>query len=238
MVMLDIILRRHTTMRHLTIVETILRDRARFFADIRDGKQVQEKIVAMLLSCFVFLAVYGAVMGASHSILQAVTSSLKLPILFLATLAICAPSLHFFYVLFGSHQTILQTIALILTAIATTAVLLFSLAPITFFFLITNSQYPFFKLLNVIFFTMAGFLGVGFLRQGIRSVVETGDKKGASSRRSIFVIWALLYGFVGSQMAWTLSPFMGDPSLPYILARQSDSNFYADVLNSLVLLFR
>ena len=225
-------------MKHLTIVETILRDRGQFFAEIREGKQVQEKIVSMLLSCFVFFAVYGAVMGASHSVLQAVTSSIKLPILFLATLAICAPSLHFFYILFGSRQTILQTIALILTAIATTAVLLFSLAPITFFFLISGSQYPFFKLLNVIFFAFAGFLGVGFLRQGIRSVTETGDKNGVSSRRSIFVIWALLYGFVGSQMAWTLSPFVGDPSLPYILARHSNSNFYADVLDSMIMLFR
>jgi hypothetical protein len=177
-------------------------------------------------------------MGASHSFLQALTSSIKLPILFLATLAICAPSLHFFYVLFGSQQTILQTIALILTAIATTAVLLFSLAPITFFFLITSSQYPFFKLLNVFFFTIAGFLGVMFLRQGIRSVTETGDAKDVRSRRPIFVIWALLYGFVGSQMAWTLSPFLGDPILPYVLLRQSGSNFYADVLNSIVLLFR
>jgi hypothetical protein len=225
-------------MRHLAIVETILRDRTLFFSEIRDGKQILDKIAAMLLSCFVFFAIYGAVMGASHSILQAVTSALKLPILFLATLAICAPSLHFFYVLFGSQQTISQTIALILTAIATTAVLLFSLAPITFFFLITSSAYPFFKLLNVFFFTIAGFLGVMFLRQGIQSVTETGDTSSAKSRRPIFVIWALLYGFVGSQMAWTLSPFLGDPTLPYILARQSGSNFYADVLNSLILLFR
>lgn len=225
-------------MKHLTIIETILRDRALFFSDIREGKQVPDKIISMLLSCFVFLAIYGTVMGASHSLLQAVTSSIKLPLLFLATLAICAPSLHFFYVLFGSQQTILQTIALILTAIVTTAVLLFSLAPITFFFLITSSQYPFFKLLNVVFFTIAGFLGVGFLRQGIRSVTETGDEKGAQSRRPIFVIWALLYGFVGSQMAWTLSPFMGNPTLPYMLVQQSGGNFYADILNSLILLFQ
>jgi hypothetical protein len=225
-------------MKYLTIIETILRDRALFFSEIRDGKQIPDKIISMLLSCFVFLAIYGAVMGASHSVLQALTSSIKLPLLFLATLAICAPSLHFFYVLFGSQQTILQTIALILTAIATTSVLLFSLAPITFFFLITSSQYPFFKLLNVVFFTIAGFLGVCFLRQGIRSVTEADDESRARSRRPIFVIWALLYGFVGSQMAWTLSPFMGDPSRPYMLVQQSGSNFYADVLNSLILLFR
>lgn len=223
-------------MQYLTIVETILRDRAQFFSDIRDGKQIPEKISAMLISCFVFLATYGIVMGASHSLLQALTSLFKLPLLFLATLAIRAPSLHFFYVLFGSQQTILQTIALILTAILTTAVLLFSLAPITFFFLITGSQYPFYKLLNVVFFIIAGILGVTFLRQGIRKVTEANDDQSKNPRRLIFIIWALVYGFVGSQMAWTLSPFLGDPALPYILARHTIGNFYSDVLDSLILL--
>lgn len=224
-------------MQYLTIVETILRDRAQFFSNIRGGKQIPEKIIAMLISCSVFLAIYGTVMGASHSVLQAFTSLVKLPFLFLVTLAICAPSLHFFYVLFGSQQTIFQTIALILTALTTTSVLLFSLAPITLFFLVTSSQYPFFKLLNVAFFAIAGFLGVAFLRWGIQVVTESEDENGIKTRRTIFVIWAFLYGFVGSQMAWTLSPFMGDPTQPYMLFKQAGGNFYSDVFNSLLLLF-
>ena len=37
----------------------------------------------------VSLAVYGAVLGASHSVGQALSSAVKLPLLFLITLAIC-----------------------------------------------------------------------------------------------------------------------------------------------------
>jgi hypothetical protein len=188
----------------------------------------------MFLSCLVFLAIYGLVMGAAHSPQQAVASVVKLPILFLATLLICAPSLHFFNILFGSKQTISQTLALILTAISTTSVLLFSLAPITFFFLISTTQYSFFKLLNVVFFAISGILGIVFLRQGLEIVTEREDEaEGIKTRRLIFIIWVLIYGFVGSQMAWTLSPFLGEPGLPFILIAQHTGSFYSDIINSI-----
>lgn len=224
-------------MHHLLIVETILRDRLTFFREIREGEGIRQKIASLLFASYFLLATYGAVMGASHGIPQMLSSLVKLPFLFLTTLAICAPSLHFFNILFGSRQTMRQTVALILTAIATTSVLLFSLGPISFFFVITSSEYQFFKLLNVLFFAVAGSLGVLFLRQGMHIVTE-GDQQGAIARRFIFMLWMLLYGFVGSQMAWTLAPFFGDPKLPFIIFRQAGGNFYVDVWTSLVELLR
>jgi hypothetical protein len=221
-------------MENLSIIETILRNRKKFFTEIRQQIDVKQKIGAMLASCFVFLAIYGVVMGASHSVPQAIASLVKLPILFLATLAICTPSLHFFNILFGSRQTILQTVALILTAISTTAVLLFGLAPIAFFFLISSTQYEFFKLLNVVFFAIAGFLGVVFLRQGMQITTESEDEsEGLKTRRLIFLLWIILYGFVGSQMAWTLHPYIGDPGSPFRLFDNVGGNFYSDVIRSL-----
>jgi hypothetical protein len=220
-------------MQNFTIIERILRDRGPFFNEIRDGQALWQKIRAMLLSCMTFLAIYGGVMGASHSILQALSSAVKLPILFIVTLIICTPSLYFFNLLFGSRQTLPQHISLILTAMTTTAVLLLSFAPVTFFFLITTDQYQFFKLLNVAFFAIAGSMGVLFLRQGKRALSEADSPDGAQTRRIIFLLWIVLYAFVGSQMAWTLSPFMGDPGLPFVIVAQRGGNFYSDVINSL-----
>lgn len=219
-------------MKSLMIIETILRNREEFFVEIRESRDLGLKIHQMLISCFAFLAIYGLVMGAAHSPFQAISSFFKVPILFLATLVICVPSLHYFNILFGSKQTILQTLAMILTVVSTTAVLLFSLAPITLFFLLTSSAYEFFKLLNVAFFAIAGFLGVAFLRQGLTIVTEIDNQQGVDSRRAIFVLWVLLYGFVGSQMAWTLRPFMGEPGTPFYLLLELGGNFYADVLKS------
>jgi hypothetical protein len=224
---------------NLTIIETILRNRRKFFTEIRQRIDVPQKIRAMFLSCFVFLAIYGAVMGASHSVPQAFASMVKLPILFLLTLLICTPSLHFFNILFGSKQTIGQTVALILTGVSTTSVLLFSLAPITLFFLISSTEYTFFKLLNVACFALAGFLGVFFLRDGIRIATESEDEReGVAARRTIFALWVILFGFVGSQMAYTLSPFIGDPGHGFIFFRQAGGNFYMDVVNSLIHVLR
>jgi hypothetical protein len=215
------------------IIESILRDRVEFFTEIRDRVKLFRKNFAMLISSILFLGIYGAVMGIAHSIEQAASSLLKLPFLFIVTLLICTPSLYFFNLLFGSLQTLAQTIALVLTAMTTTAVLLMSFAPVTLFFLLTTSEYTFFKLLNVAFFAVSGAMGVLFLRQGLEAIQDIDTSEGKKTRRMIFSIWVLLYAFVGSQMAWTLSPFVGDPDQPFILFRQIGGNFYADVFASL-----
>jgi len=223
-------------MKDLAVIETILRNRYHFFGEIRDGIDLQNKMRAMLVSSIAFLALYGAVMGSTHSLWQALSSAVKLPILFLATLIVCSPTLYFFNVLFGSNQSLTQNVALILTAITVTAVLLLSFSPIVLFFLLTTSHYQFFKLLNVAVFAVAGSMGVVFLSQGMRMVSMAGGRdghEGARARAWVLRLWVLIYGFVGSQVAWTLRPFIGAPSMKFELFRQLGGNFYANVLVSL-----
>jgi len=217
---------------NLAVIETILRNRHRFFTEIRDGVELGHKMRAMLVSGMAFLALYGAVMGSTHSLWQALSSAVKLPILFLATLVVCSPTLYFFNLIFGSNQSLTQNFALILTAITVTAVLLLSFAPIVLFFLLTTSHYQFFKLLNVGVFTVAGIVGVTFLSQGMRLVSASG-KEGAGARRNVLRLWILVYAFVGSQMAWTLRPFIGAPSMKFELFRQLGGNFYANIFASI-----
>jgi hypothetical protein len=221
-----------TLARELAVTETILRSRNTFFEEIRDNIGLQEKIRAMGLSSFVLLALYGAVLGSSHSLWQALSSAFKLPLLFLATALICIPTLYFFNILFGARQNLNQNLALILTPITVTAILLFSFAAITLFFMLTTSQYQFFKLLNVVFFAVAGITGMVFLVQGMR-VVSITQEEGGSARKWVLRFWILIYAFVGSQMAWTLRPFIGYPNAPFELFRQRGGNFYGDILVSI-----
>jgi hypothetical protein len=220
--------------KNLTIVEAILRDRQRIFAEIRDGQALGDKMRAMLISSAAFLALYGAVMGSTHSLWQALSSAAKLPILFMATLIICAPTLYFFNLIFGSDQSLGQNVALIMTAITVTAVVLLSFAPIVLFFLLTgsNSNYQFFKLLNVGVFIVAGLVGVRFLAQGMR-VVSARGKEATGTRLSVVRLWIVVYAFVGSQVAWTLRPFVGAPSMKFELFRQLGGNFYANIMASI-----
>ena len=157
----------------------------------------------------------------------------QLPILFLATLIVCAPTLYFFNVLFGSSQSITQNIAVILTGITVTAVILLSFAPITMFFLLTTSHYQFFKLLNVFFFIIAGIVGMSFLNQGRRIVAAGDEAKGALKRGLVLYLWIFLFAFVGSQMAWTLRPFVGYPGAKFEPLREIGGNFYANVFTSI-----
>ena len=68
----------------------------------------------MLVSSVVSLAVYGAVLGAFQRSAQALSSAVKLPLLFLATLAICLPTLYLFNLLFGARLSMRQALALIM----------------------------------------------------------------------------------------------------------------------------
>jgi hypothetical protein len=70
----------------------------------------------------------------------------------------------------------------------TTAVLLFSFAPVTLFFLLTSSEYAFFKLLNVASFGVAGSMGVIFLRQGMVAISDWDNPSGRHARRTIFLL--------------------------------------------------
>lgn len=218
-------------MSSLGVIEAILRDRSAFFDEIRASQDLAPKIRSMLVTCVVFLAIYGAVLGSSHSIWQAGSSALKLPILFLATLLICAPTLYFFNLIFGSNQTLSQSTALMLTAISVTSVVLLSFAPIVLFFLLTSSSYQFFKLLNVAVFAAAGSIGVAALAQGMRAV--PGQTQGGRPRAAVVRLWIILYAFVGSQMAWTLRPFVGAPAIQFELLRTLGGNFYTNIVASL-----
>ena len=218
-------------MNDLGVIEQILRNRRHFFEEVRDGFDLRAKVRAMLVSSVLFLAVYGAVLGSTHSPAQVVSSAAKLPVLFLVTLFVCVPTLYFFNVMFGSDQTVSQNVALILTAITVTAVLLVSFAPVSLFFLLTTSQYQFFKLLNVAVFAISGVMGILFLGQGMR--LMRGSEAGARERRWVLRLWMFLYAFVGSQLAWTIRPFIGAPSMEFELFRQLGGNFYTNILASL-----
>ena len=54
---------------------------------------------------------------------------------------------------------------------------------------------------------------------------------------TLLYVWILLFGFVGTQLAWTLRPFFGSPGEPFGLYREIDGNFYAEIFRTLANLF-
>ncbi|MEU7612447.1 hypothetical protein [Micromonospora sp. NPDC049204] len=317
------------------VIERILRDREGIWQQIVAEGDLNKLTGRMLTSSAIALACYGAVLGFFHSPLMALTSALKLPLLFLVTLVICLPTLYLFNLVFGARLSVRQSLALVMVAITVTSMLAVAFAPISLFFLITANDYGFFKLLNVAILALSALVGLRFLTSGMQvlndhgllaapstanaqvnahatapapaapalvptasapaaapavgagaelatvpaavAVAEpapngataapahvpaqgSGQAAGApqvstlppgyphswndrSIRRgeptqrpasmTLLYIWILLFGFVGTQLAWTLRPFFGDPGQDFAFFRSIDGNFYAEILRTI-----
>ena len=223
-------------MNYFATVIFLLRERKEFLEEIHQGIRLKSKITALLISSSCFFALYGAIMGAFHSPLQVLSSAIKLPALYLITLLVCLPTLYIFNVLFGSKQSIGQHFTFLLTAVSVIAILLFGFAPVTLFFLITVNDFDFFLLLNVAIFALTGILGVSFLYQVMKPIADNDTDRGIKVRTNILRFWLVLYGFVGSQLGWTLRPFFVSNG-QFELFRSREGNFFSAVFNSIMNLF-
>lgn len=219
-------------MKYFSVVMNLLRERKQFLEELREGVKLKSKIFGLLISSTVFFGIYGAILGASSTWMQCLVSVIKLPALYLLTLIICFPTLYFFNVMFGSKRTFEQYLALLMTAMAMISILMFGFAPVSLFFLLSTSDYNFFLLLNVAIMAITGFLGISFFYQGMQFLSEE-DAEGKDIRLNILRFWLGLYGFVGTQLGWTLRPFFGSPGQAFELFRSRESNFYLSVWNSI-----
>jgi uncharacterized membrane protein len=218
--------------QHFTVLLSLLRDRQNFLEEIKQSIRLQSKATSLFVSSSIFFAIYGAIIGSSHSFAQALSGAIKLPAFYLLTLIICFPTLFFFNVLFGSRSSVQQHFVVLMTAISVISVLLFSFAPVTLFFLITAPKaYQFFKLLNVAIFGITGFFGVKFLYEGMQLLSEL-DEVGKKTRTTILRSWLLLYGFIGMQLGWFLRPFFGSPDTKFEMFRAVQGNFYLDIVSA------
>jgi hypothetical protein len=176
---------------------------------------------------------YGFTVGLAKSPLQALSSALKMPVLFLLTMAFCLPSLYFFSLtLLRTPLSMLQVQTVVLAGISVTAFLLLGLAPISLFFVLTSSNYPFFQLMAVLFVGASAVIGVYFLWRGMTLVDISGQATQRRMGQRILMLWFVLYAFVGTQMTWRLSPFIGRPEDPFYPLKPSRDNFYVDVVHA------
>lgn len=314
---------------NLLVIERILRDRDGVWQQIVDERELRPLIGQMVSSSALSLALYGAVLGASYGWQQILSSLIKLPLLFLATLAICLPTLYLFNLVFGARLSMVQAVALILVSITVTSVLTLAFAPVSLFFLVTAQSYAFYKLLNVTILLLTAIVGLRFLVAGMQALnahqqrlamasapaqlpvavpaqsaaaptgqpitagapaqpapalvgtpagpgaagpgaagpgaagpgaaalpavtavngmpdrpalparlpVHPGQPLGPAGQRpasmGLLYIWIMLFGFVGTQLAWTLRPFFGDPGQPFGVFREIGGTFYADLLRTI-----
>lgn len=215
------------------IVEQTLRDREALLEYIFEASSLGRLTGMLMAANGAMLAIYGAIVGSGSGWAQALSSAVKLPLLYLLSLLICFPALYIINVLMGSRMGLLQTFATILTAVMLNSLILISFAPIVAFFLFTGSEYDFVKVMHVGVMGFAGLWAMGALYRTLGAICERSNVYPRHAIR-IMMVWMLLFGFVGTQMAWTLRPFLGAPDLKFeILRKEGAGNFYQAVLQSL-----
>jgi hypothetical protein len=111
----------------------------------------------------VFMGLYAVLGRTTPSYEQLIASAIKVPALFFLTLVVTFPSLYVFSALLGVRLGPKDTFRLILAPIAVNLAVLASLGPITGFFTLSTSNYHFMKLLNFVFFAIAGVIGLKVL---------------------------------------------------------------------------
>ena len=218
----------------LAYVDGILRHRERYFTNIFDNKDVPRQMFLLLMIIICLSGFHGLIMGTSSGFPQMLSSAVKVPLLYLLTLIVCYPVLYVVNVIMGSRLGFSQTLALILLALAMNAILLASCTPIVLFFRITGANYDFLKLLHVLIFAFSGVWAMLGLWRGLLAMCETSNLYPRQAVR-ILQIWIIVFAFVGSQMAWSLRPFVGSPALEFQLFRKGQKgNFYEAVGRSMV----
>lgn len=223
----------HLAQLALYFLDYILRAQSALFEQIHSKKQLPRIIPAMALLCMVLSGLYGLVMGGYNGPLQALSSALKLPLLFLMTALICVPSLYTFNVMLGQRFRFMQTVALMVITLATTSILLVSLAPIALFFTLTTpDNYQFLLLMHVLIFSLCGVYGVRYLYRGSAYIAFRMEQP---LNNTLLRIWIVIYAVVGMQLGWRLRPFVGSQGMPFQWLRgEVDGNFYIAVWRSLL----
>jgi hypothetical protein len=208
-------------------VESVFKDSGRLCEETGQDVGVRRKLSALALYALGGGALYGVTMGLYHSPLQAAVAAVKVPALFLVTLAICLPTLHFVGLLFGSTIKLTHSLVILLAGVALTCILLGAFAPISLFFLVSGSSYPFMLLMHVAVFGFCGAAGLWSINQNFQTLRRHSfDAPKAIVSDQVLKVWMLLYMFVGTQTAYVLSPFISrDPA--FKLFNDQGGNFYS-----------
>jgi hypothetical protein len=207
----------------------LLSERERFFEEVVEGQDLGTKLRFAFGTMLGLSAFYGLVAGAYSGWQQAISAAIKVPVLLLATLVVCFPVFFVVQVLMGSRLKLEQVLVLVVSSLALMSILLAAFVPVTAFFLLTGANYYFQHLLQIGIAGIAWLFGMFALHDGLSVICE---KRGVYPRRALTMmrIWALLFAFVGIQMAWNLRPFLSDRREPFQVIGHYQGNFYAAVI--------
>lgn len=199
----------------LHAIDEFLRGRGVFAVDAPLAHRLRWLFV-LLITCGLF---YGAVMGAYSGLTpsrlhQLLYSGVKVPLLLLATFALCLPSFFVINTVAGLREDFGQVLRAVVATQSCVTVVLASLAPFTAVWYVSSADYQSAILFNAVMFGVATVAAQVVVRRYYGPLIERSPR-----HRQLLRFWFVLYAFVGIQMGWVLRPFIGDPGQPVAFFR-------------------
>lgn len=189
-------------------------------------------------------AVYGFTVGFWRSPVMGCYVALKMPLLIACTLGCNGLLNGLLGILLGSNLGFRQSLQALLGAFAISALILGSVAPVTFFLALNapppdspqapsaHASYQFF---HTALIAIAGVIGVTRLGTLLKNYCPS-----RSSALATLAAWIAGNAFLGAQFSWILRPFFGSPGLEVAFLRPHPlrGSFYEDVWRKAGLLAR
>jgi hypothetical protein len=207
-------------------------DRDASIEKITDEKNIARKIWSQFVLVNILALLYGVIMGCYNGFYQALSSGIKMPVLFSLLILICFPAFHVIQSVLGSRLTLGQMVSIILSGFVYTTAIMVSFSTIVLFFLITGGNYAFIKLLHVAVIAFAGVFGMKHIVDALTFSCEK-KKIYPKTGITVFRFWIVILFFVGSQLSWSLRPFIGIKDKPFELFRKQEGNFYQALVQSI-----
>jgi hypothetical protein len=208
-------------------------DKEHFFEKLTSDEGTMEKILSQYFLICICSFIYGIVMGSYNSFYQAISSGIKVPLLFTLAILVCFPAFYVIQHVLGSRLGFRQMLKIILSGFVMISIIMVSFSTIVIFFLITGNNYSFLKLLHVAIFAISAIFGMKTILDALQFACE---KKNVYPKIgvTVFKFWILILAFVGMQLSWSLRPFIASRELPFEIFRARQGNFYLAVAESAV----
>jgi len=186
-------------------IDALFMRRAELFADLAAGRNLRPWVRDMARWTVGLMVVYGFLVGSPFNWQQMAYNAIKFSGVLVGTLGVTVLSLYVCNSFLGASLSFLQTVALVFSAIAATAVILASFAPVIWFLMVTTTNYSFQVLINVIAFSLSGWCGWRFGTEA--AAVLHRDQPDSAKFMRVMKAWLIVYGLVGTQVGWSLRPY-------------------------------
>lgn len=194
----------------LGLIDDLLRNRKAVMERLADPEMGAQAARALLLTICVGMGVLGATLGMYRGGLQILYAGIKLPLLAVLTAALTAPALSAMRVaLYGTTRP-RQDAMTVLAALGLTSLLAAAMAPVVLLFMSLDASYHGLFLVVVLCLGLSGLGGLVFFG----SALAREPRSGAGL---VFVVVCAVCLAVGSQLGWTLRPWLVRPRAPQVV---------------------